>query len=151
MSEQMRRSWTRFVIGLLAGAAALWFFFQDTSYPLALMLLFLSLAAMRWEAPSARPPEPEPAWSSDAEEWRQLGRDLIKVPGDLVVPVAVYLALFYAWYRAVRLEPALADLGKPLALIALTAYWLVHVVLGITRRRALPRDPQQSGGGLTPG
>lgn len=151
MSEQMRSSWTRFVIGFLAGTAALWLLFQDTPYPLlSFLLLYLSLGLMRPKAHSATAPKPEPAWSSDREEWHQLGRDLIKVPGDIVVPVAVSLALFYAWKLAVRLEPALADLGKPLALIALTAYWLMHVVLGVSRRQALPRNPQQSAGGMTP-
>ena len=135
MSEQMRDSWTRFVIGLLAGAAALWLLFRDTPYPLlSFLLLYLSLGLMKPTGRSATAPEPEPAWTSDREEWRQLGRDLIMdVPGNLWT-AAVLMALVYAGQLLTRLEPTLVDRAKPLALIALTAYWLVHVVLGALRR-----------------
>ena len=129
----MSYSWTRFGVGVALGLVALALLFVAISYfYLSLLLLFISnvLIAQVPGAPSDQ--NSAVSGSSDLEEWRQLGRDLVKGLRDAIVPLFVLVLILFVWNFAVDRYPFLADIpedyGELLAAMLLAVMWLVQVV-----------------------
>jgi hypothetical protein len=124
----MRYSWTKFAIGVLAGIVGISVLFYDRSYVfLSVLLVLLSFAFSTQGLRSAVAEEPD-GWTSDADEWRKMGRGFIEGLPRIAWTIAVATACGYAWDLAVGRWPVLPELSRTLVLIAFTALWLRQMV-----------------------
>lgn len=84
-----------------------------------------------------RTPTPEPPFTSDKDEWRRLGRDLVKELPRFVVNVAVCLAVVLIWNVVATRYPLLVAQiqGETLVMILVTAFWLLQVAVAFRSGR----------------
>lgn len=140
----MSYSWTRFGAGVIVGLLAFALLFVAASYIyVSLLLLFISNVLTAQVPKTPNDQNSEVSSSSDLDEWRQFGRDLLKGLRDAIVPVFALVSVLFLWDLAARRYPFLTgiprDYGDLLVILLLAVMWLVHVVAALRsgRRRRL--------------
>lgn len=139
----MTYSWAKFVVGLALGMVGIWLLSATPSYLfVAVLLLFASTALMTQGSERSVPPEPIAPFTSDMDEWRQLGRDLLAALPSAVLYVVVGLALMLIWDAITSRYPSIAQIPRDVFMpIVLTVWWLPVVIAAYRNGRRRSHHP----------
>lgn len=131
--NSMSYSWARFGVGVALGLVAFALLLVATSYIyVSLVLLFISNILTTQVPKTPNDQDAAVSSTSDLDEWRRFGREVLEGLREAIVPMFVLVSTFFIWDLAVRHYPSLTDIprdyGELLVVMLLAAIWLVQVV-----------------------
>ena len=132
----MNYSWTKFVLGIIAGMTAIVMLsVTPPHFYLAMFLMFASTTLTTQGRDRAHEPEPVPAELDDWHAWRKTGREFVHGLPASALNITFLVAFTLLWDAAVKRYPLISR-REIIVPILFAVAWIPQVIAAFRRGKS---------------